>query len=293
MAASDLDEVNRPMGTRSIESIVKERCQKLNQAIKTEECETHDERQSPKDVTFRYDRPDYHKDTKTFLGYTEVTMQIKRVRCPDSRRLDLHQMCFQRTPDKVYILFVGTNPSTKSPTWIPFYEKTAITDLIGAENLSQNFAQNEIDRICPSGDRFHKFMRRKFGSSVNFFQRCCVINYCPLVFEAENGQSEDLEGFNNTDNSFVKKLMSRCDNALKAIINSSNPSLVVGIGRYAFNRLTYIDDDRKLQIRHPSPEDDPLFENPWEVDVEHKLKNHVIWNDLMDQMTDPTTGVRK
>ena len=59
------------------------------------------------------------------------------------------------------------------------------------ENVPSKFKMFGFDstRRELSGDRFWSFIASKWTSADSFFQKCFVLNYCPIAFLSETGKN--------------------------------------------------------------------------------------------------------
>ena len=120
-----------------------------------------------------------------------------------------------------------------------------------------------------SGQRVWGWAKRRFGTPDAFFRRFFIWNHCPLAFLEESGRNRTP---NHLPAAERKLLYDICDRALAKIVDYLEPSLVLGIGRYAEARCrdalpatTRIDS-----ILHPSPAN-PAANKGWAQQVERQL----------------------
>lgn len=213
-------------------------------------------------------------------------VNVRRILNPLVYAWHLHEEYMGKVPQGTKILFVGMNPSPSSLTGIPFYEKDAMTNLFGAPLLTQLLnempAKYRGNETSESGQRFWEFVFKKFGSYDKFFRYCFIINYCPLIFMNKDGGNVPLDGFNDASQSLLKNLMAISDSGLKDIIDHIKPTLIIGIGRYAFNRVRQANTSniKCYQIRHPSPATG-MTSDQWMNKIGGFLENNMYWGQAM------------
>ena len=87
---------------------------------------------------------------------------------------------------------------------------------------------------CPrsevSGRRFWGLMAREFGSAERFFAHGFVWNWCPLAFMAESGANITPDKLVRSEREAIE---SACDAALRAIVETLSPRVIVGVGGFA------------------------------------------------------------
>ena len=194
----------------------------------------------------------------------------------DAHRQYLERYC-QREAD---ILLVGMNPGPWGmvQTGVPFGEVSFVRDWLGiCSGVTAPDAQHprrpidgfECSRREVSGQRVWGWAKHRFGTPDAFFRRFFIWNHCPLAFLEESGR-------NRTPNQLPaaerKPLYRICDRTLAQIVAYVEPSLVLGIGRYAEQRCqaalpagTRIDS-----ILHPSPAN-PAANKGWMEQVERQF----------------------
>src|SRR5690625_5432139 len=109
----------------------------------------------------------------------------------------------------------------------------------------------ECHRREGSGQRLWGWAQERLVTPQNFFEQAFVWNYCPLLFL---GQGRNLipEKLKKAERDALTPL---CDDALRAVIECLQPRVLVGIGRYAEQRIrTVMGADTEVQyLLHPSP----------------------------------------
>lgn len=104
-----------------------------------------------------------------------------------------------------------------------------------------------------SGRRVWGWARERFGSPERFFAHCFVTNYCPLGLFAADGANLTPDGLKSAQRDALQAV---CDDALQRSLEVLRPRAVVGIGRFAEQRLQEIAPAlgiRVVGVTHPSP----------------------------------------
>jgi single-strand selective monofunctional uracil DNA glycosylase len=133
----------------------------------------------------------------------------------------------------------------------------------------QGFA---MEREEVSGSRLWGWARDRFRSPDHFFRRFFVANYCPLVFMEASGRNRTPDKLPAVEQ---KELFRLCDRALRRVVKTLNPRLVVGIGKFAEDRAqsALVDMDIRIgRILHPSPAS-PAANRGWAEQAERQLKS--------------------
>ena len=172
------------------------------------------------------------------------------------------------------VLFLGMNPGPfgMAQTGVPFGEVAHVRDWLGIQadvgkppmehpkRPIQGFA---CTRSEVSGARLWGWAKGRFGTPERFFARCFVANYCPLVFMGESGVNITPEKLPASER---EPLFAACDRALRRTVEHLRPRFVVGVGKFAEDRLrAALPRDPKVvvgRIPHPSPAS-PLANRGW------------------------------
>ncbi len=194
----------------------------------------------------------------------------------DAHRQYLERYC-RREAD---ILLVGMNPGPWGmvQTGVPFGDVAFVRDWLGISAGVTTPAEQHPKRpiegfACPrsevSGQRVWGWAQERFGTPDAFFRRFFIWNHCPLAFLEESGRNRTP---NHLPAAERKALYDVCDRALAKVVDYLEPSLVLGIGRYAEARChdalrpgTRIDN-----ILHPSPAN-PAANKGWVEQMERQL----------------------
>lgn len=162
------------------------------------------------------------------------------------------------------IVFLGMNPGPfgMAQTGVPFGEVSLVRDFLGIEGPVKKPKREHPARpvegfACPrsevSGTRVWGWVKDRFGAPEAFFQRFFVVNYCPLVFMEKSGLNRTPDKLPADEKA---PLFQACDAALRAIVETLEPSLVIGVGAFAEGRARAALADYELRvgtILHPSP----------------------------------------
>lgn len=188
---------------------------------------------------------------------------------------------FCTNPKKV--LFVGINPGPfgMAQTGVPFGEVSVVKNWLQITGTVQKPAKEHPKRPilgldCPrnevSGQRFWGFFQDICGTPEGFFRNAFVHNYCPLVFmkdSAKNVTPNELPVLER------RALQEICDEALRKVVRLLQVEIVVGMGRFAQNRVKTalrsvagLDNIPVEFLMHPSPIN-PAANRGWK-DIAHK-----------------------
>lgn len=162
------------------------------------------------------------------------------------------------------VLLFGMNPGPwgMSQNGIPFGEISLVRDWLGIEGdihkPNNEHPKRPIEgwncqRSEVSGTRLWGWIKERFTTPDSFFERFFIANYCPLAFMEESGRNRTPDKLKSKERD---KLFPICDNALLHIVQTLQPTHVVGIGNFAYQRaLKALDGlDCKIgKIFHPSP----------------------------------------
>jgi len=200
---------------------------------------------------------------------------------------------YARAPHELYLsrfgvgrkeaLFVGMNPGPfgMAQTGVPFGDVRMVRDWMGIEApVGKPFPEHPkrpVDGFkCPrgevSGARLWGWARDGFGRPESFFKRFFVWNYCPLCFMEESGRNLTPDKL-LADERVPLTLV--CDDALRQLVDTLRPSIVIGVGAFAEKRareaLDRPQDPRIGRIPHPSPAS-PSANRGWAAATEQALK---------------------
>lgn len=180
-------------------------------------------------------------------------------------------------------VFVGMNPGPFGmvQTGVPFGEIAAVRDWMGIDSgvtpPADQHPKRPIDgfdcaRSEVSGRRVWGWAAERFGSAEAFFERFFVWNYCPLAFLEEGGKNRTPDKLPAPER---EALFAVCDEALAALIDELDPQRVIGVGRFALDRVKAAlggETTRQLgTILHPSPAS-PMANRGWAPQAEQQLE---------------------
>ena len=186
------------------------------------------------------------------------------------------------------VFFLGMNPGPFGmlQTGVPFGEVNIVRDYLGIDNpvdaplyqhpgrpvLGMNITRSEI-----SGLRFWNMIKNKYPNPELLSSECCVMNFCPLGFISSVPTARNI-----TPDKLVKSerltLERVCMKYLDDMIRYIKPTFLVGIGKYAKERLLVPDLGIPVfSIIHPSP-GNPLANNNWADRTLEYLKENGIWS---------------
>ena len=131
--------------------------------------------------------------------------------------------------------------------------------------LGFDVAREEI-----SGQRFWGWARKRFGTPDRFFERFFVANYCPLVFMEASGRNRTPDKLPVEEK---RELFRHCDQALRRVVQTLEPGLIIGVGKFAEQRAVAALSDldvRVGRILHPSPAS-PVANRGWSQQAERQM----------------------
>ena len=181
------------------------------------------------------------------------------------------------------VLFVGMNPGPfgMAQTGVPFGDVELVRDWIGIDGPVGRPVQEHprrpvlgfrIGRREVSGARFWGWARARCGTPDTFFRQAFVWNYCPLVFMDEGGRNLTPDRLRPRE--ARERLFGICDEALAAVAAHLRPTVIVGIGRFAADRVRPVAERcgaRSGSAPHPSPAS-PRANRGWSTIFEAALR---------------------
>lgn len=179
------------------------------------------------------------------------------------------------------VLLLGMNPGPwgMAQTGVPFGTVTFVREWLGIEGPVGKPREEHprrpvlgfaVGREEVSGSRLWGWARDRFASPDRFFERFFVANYCPLVFMEPSGRNRTPDKLPAAEQT---TLFRHCDRALRRVVNTLSPDLVVGIGKFAEDRArsALADLDIRIgRILHPSPAS-PAANRGWSRQAEEQL----------------------
>jgi single-strand selective monofunctional uracil DNA glycosylase len=184
-------------------------------------------------------------------------------------------------------IFLGMNPGPfgMAQTGVPFGEIELVRDWVGVnvsiekpsgEHPKRPVNGFECKRSEVSGRRLWGLFRDRFNSAQAFFANHFVANYCPLVFMEVSGRNRTPDKLPVNE---VEKLYALCDLHLRVMVETLQPSWVIGVGAFAESRAkTALSDfDLKVvRILHPSPAS-PAANRGWGEQATRQLEALGVW----------------
>lgn len=179
-------------------------------------------------------------------------------------------------------LLLGMNPGPfgMAQTGVPFGDPVMVREWMGIvapvghpphEHPKRPVLGFDCLRREVSGMRLWGWARDRWGTPETFFTRYYVVNYCPLVFMEESGKNRTPDKLPPAESA---ALYAVCDRALRAIVETLQPRIAIGIGGFAEARLTAALTGLDVQIErllHPSPAN-PQANAGWEKFADAKFR---------------------
>jgi single-strand selective monofunctional uracil DNA glycosylase len=186
---------------------------------------------------------------------------------------------FAQASKKVVLVGMNPGPWGMLQTGVPFGEVSIVKNWMGIDGIV-----SQPERLHPkrsvegfsctrsevSGSRLWGWARDRFGPAEQFFRDFFVVNYCPLAFFDEGGKNITPDKLKKADRG---ELYALCDKALRDSVRSLTPELVIGIGRFAYDRSVAALEEmdvRMGRVTHPSPAN-PAANRGWAAIVEREL----------------------
>lgn len=183
-------------------------------------------------------------------------------------------LVYARIPNRKYlqrygkpkknVLLIGMNPGPfgMAQTGVPFGEIAFVRDWLGIDG-AVNKPKNEHPKRpiqgfdCPrsevSGARLWGWAKSRYKTPDRFFKRYFVWNYCPLAFMEASGKNRTPDKLPVAER---VALFTVCDEALKGVVNYLRPKYLLGVGKFAEDRIRSAFDEADYligRIPHPSP----------------------------------------
>jgi single-strand selective monofunctional uracil DNA glycosylase len=179
------------------------------------------------------------------------------------------------------VLLVGMNPGPwgMAQTGIPFGDPELVRHWLKlrvpvAAPAHQHPKRPVLGPECArreiSGKRLWGWARDRYGTPRRFFSRFWVANYCPLIFMEASGRNRTPDKLRIAEK---QPLFEACDRALYLTVKLLRPKFVVGVGKFAEDRVRNALSDLEVivgRITHPSPAN-PKANRGWSMLVEKEL----------------------
>ncbi|MFP4502805.1 MAG: uracil-DNA glycosylase family protein [Candidatus Hydrogenedentota bacterium] len=186
---------------------------------------------------------------------------------------------YARTSCRTLLLGMNPGPFGMVQTGVPFgdvqfvREWLAIDAPVGKprhEHPKRPVRGFECARREVSGQRLWGWARAMFDTPDRFFDRFFVWNYCPLCFLECSGRNRTPDKLPKAER---EPLFDLCDDALRSVVNTLTPTAIVGIGKFAEQRIAATFPGAPYttgSIPHPSPAN-PQANRGWAGAVNARL----------------------
>ena len=188
---------------------------------------------------------------------------------------------------KAFFLGMNPGPFGMMQTGVPFGEINYVKNWMHIQAPVTKPPREHPSRpvlgfACPrsegSGKRFWGLFSQKYPNAEDFFAHNAVFNYCPLGF-LEPGKTAK----NFTPDHLLREekaqLEQLCDAYLSSVLQLINPDILIGVGKYAQNKLENVNKDSSKivsSIIHPSP-GNPQANRGWNEKTTEKLIELGVW----------------
>jgi single-strand selective monofunctional uracil DNA glycosylase len=187
---------------------------------------------------------------------------------------------YGKGPKRAVLLGMNPGPFGMAQTGVPFGDVAMVRDFLGVtgavgkperEHPKRVITGFDCTRSEVSGSRLWGFAQTYFETAARFSETFFVVNYCPLVFMDEGGRNLTPDKLPKAEQ---EPLFAACDDALRAVVKSLRPELVIGVGAFARDRAQRALPDFKGKlgtILHPSPAS-PKANRGWAGIAEQELR---------------------
>lgn len=199
---------------------------------------------------------------------------------------EVHRAYLERFADSPRrVLFLGMNPGPfgMAQTGVPFGEVRAVRDWLGLTGQIRTPVNGhpkrpvlgwDCRRSEVSGRRLWGLFQSRFATAPAFFADHFVHNHCPVLFL-------DAQGANLTPDRLrgnaMDSLLRLSDAHLRTLIEVLQPRHLVGIGRYAAQRLEAMQTGLPVvSAPHPSPAN-PASHHDWAGTFSRALTLAGVW----------------
>lgn len=204
---------------------------------------------------------------------------------------DMHRAFLERyVRPSAEILLLGMNPGPfgMMQTGVPFGEINAVRGYLKldlpvgkpeCEHPSRPVLGMTTTRSEGSGKRLWGLISSIWPDPDDFFSRHCIFNYCPLGF-LDSGPTAKNFTPDHLPKEERRALEAVCDSYLRDVIALINPRALIGIGKYAQEKLASVNDDPSrivASIIHPSP-GNPQANVDWNGKTTARMRGFGLWN---------------
>ena len=179
-------------------------------------------------------------------------------------------------------LLLGMNPGPwgMAQTGVPFGEVSHVRDWLGItgrvrkphnEHPKRPITGFACSRSEVSGARLWGWAKARYTEPDAFFDKFFVWNYCPLSFLLASGANHTPDKLSPEERA---RLYAVCDDGLARVLDAIEPSMIIGVGKFAQKRAQVAAGDRAIRIGtilHPSPAS-PLANKGWAAQAEGQLR---------------------
>jgi len=189
---------------------------------------------------------------------------------------------YGRGPREVVLLGMNPGPWGMAQTGVPFGEVGHVRDWLAidapivrpdAEHPKRPVEGLACRRSEVSGARLWGWAKDRFGTPDRFFERFFVANYCPLAFLEETGRNRTPDKLPKAERT---RLFAACDAALRQTLDHLEARLVIGVGKFAEDRVRAVlgkdSGVRVGRMAHPSPAS-PLANRGWAALADAALRD--------------------
>jgi single-strand selective monofunctional uracil DNA glycosylase len=180
---------------------------------------------------------------------------------------DIYCERYGRGPREVLLLGMNPGPFGMAQCGVPFGEVGMVKTWLGIEaHVGRPVPEHpkrpilgfDCHRSEVSGARLWGWARERFGTPDAFFARFFIANYCPLVFMEASGCNRTPDKLPPAER---EPLFAACDRAFRRTVEHFRPRFLVGIGKFAEDRIRAalaaapeLADGRTVgRVPHPSP----------------------------------------
>ena len=187
---------------------------------------------------------------------------------------------FAKPKPKALLLGMNPGPWGMAQTGVPFGEVSFARDFLGLElpvkRPKDEHPKRPVDgfgctRSEVSGQRVWSFVQERFGSPKAFAKHYFIWNYCPLAFLEAGGKNRTPDKLPAAESA---PLFDACDRALIEMVEALQPKWLVGVGKFAEDRLKAVFPKRSEtigRVLHPSPAS-PIANRGWAPQAERDLE---------------------